>query len=143
VISAVDRSGDSDKEFRGLDFAALKFPSDGLSIGTLRERHRELFDRGFADWGDAQPKFFLEADKGLHAGDIVGHTLFCERFVAIAAYADARGIDPPQLDELPGVKEDLAEFYVRYGLASGPQHAAQLIRDIERQGAELAKHPRR
>jgi hypothetical protein len=65
--------------------------------------------------------------------------LFCERLVLTFAFAGARGMEPPKLD-LSSFREDLIKQYIRYDIASGIHHAEQLIRDVERQGVELAAH---
>jgi len=134
MISLGDNKETPEEHYRGLDFSGLSFPSDGLSISTLRKLRPELFDKGFGDGEDAQPKFFFE---GRYSEDVIANMLFCERLIATFAYADARRMDQPRYD-LPVFKNELATLYVRYGIASGSHHAEQLIRDIERQGIALA-----
>jgi hypothetical protein len=101
--------------------------------------HADLFDKGFAEEHDAaQPQFFIASDKAGHAGDVIGNMLFIERLLATAAFARARGMNGPHAD-IEDYKRELASLYQRYSLAKGDKHAAQLIRDIERQGAVLAQ----
>jgi hypothetical protein len=144
MISLANTSGDSDEHFKLLDLSGLRFPSDRLSIRVLRERHPDLFDLGFADADDSQPRFFFDSDKKGHAEDTVGSMLQAERMIAVSAYAARAGIAPRKLYvSIDDVKEQLSGLYVEYGIASGSHHAAELIRDIERQAVELAnqRHP--
>lgn len=138
MIARKETGDEADKHFKHLDFSGFTFPSDGLTIGALREKHRELFDKGFSMEEDAQPRFFFDPT---FSGEIVANILFCERLVATCAYAEARGMRWPDC-EIEGIRGFLLTHYPRYGLASGPQHAEQLIRDIEGQGTELAKQRR-
>lgn len=136
MIALAGKGESPEEHFKKLDFSGFTFPSDGLSVGILRKKHSALFDNGFDDGEDAQPEFFFNAK---YSEDIVGNMLFCERLIATFAYAGARGMEPPQcVLPVPTFKNDLSKLYVRYGIASGPHHAEQLIRDIERQGVELA-----
>lgn len=130
---------DSGDAFRDLDLSGIHFPSDNISIGILRKEFPALFDIGFASFGDnAQPKFFLKSGHAGHAEDMLANLLYCERVVAVSAYAEAKGIDGLDCD-LSDLKDDLMDQYTRYNIASGVHHAEQLIRDIERQAAQLAK----
>jgi len=137
MIAVTPQNGHSDEHFRRLDMSGLSFPSDKISIEMLRRHHPASFDVGFGSGKEAQPKFFFIPEKTDHAESVLANMLFCERLVAASAYADARGIDRPE-DELDEFKEELVELYLRYQLATGKHHAAELIRDIERQGAALA-----
>lgn len=134
MIAVVGTGESPEEHFKRLNFSDLTFPSDGLSIGILRKKHPSLFDEGFDDGDGAQPLFFFNAK---HSEDNLANMLFGERLIATFAYALARSMEPPDC-ELSLFKNDLSKLYVRYGIASGPHHAEQLIRDIERQGAELA-----
>ncbi|HEX3997489.1 MAG TPA: hypothetical protein VHX65_02950 [Pirellulales bacterium] len=66
--------------------------------------------------------------------------LYCERFIAVSAYAEVKGIAGPnnEFADLADLKESVIELYTQYKIASGIHHAEQLIRDIERQAAQLA-----
>jgi hypothetical protein len=128
---------EADREFEQLDFSGMRFPSDQLTIGTLRRVNWALFDKGLYGESDGQPRYFFDAEKADHAGDDVGNILYCERMIAASAYAAARGISPPDA-EIEILEDDLAERYCKYALATGPAHASELIRDIERQGHQMA-----
>ena len=118
-----------------LDLSGLQFPSDSLTIRSFRLKHPELFDRGFGDDDEMQPLFFLDG----HAEHTVGNMLYVERLVAAAAFAKAAGISPFKLPvAVEDLEEGLAKQYVEYGVATGPHHAAELIRGIESQGRGLA-----
>lgn len=131
----------SERIYRKLDLSGLHFPSDSLTIRILRTAHGELFDQGVSiGGGDEQPQFFFKSRyQDGHSGTEVGNLLYLERVIAAFAFATAAGIDPPSGQvSIKDFKDELAERYVRYGLASGPKHAAELIRGIERQGRGLA-----
>lgn len=131
-----DKSGG---HYRELDLSGIRYPSDALSIAVLRQKYSASFDKGF---DELQPRFFLKPRQGGHAEDVLGGLLCCERFVALFAYADATGVECPLR---PGFdfKEELADLYMGMGIASGPHHAAELIRGIEQQAVQLAnqRHP--
>ena len=71
--------------------------------------------------------------------DGVGAMLFCERLIATFAYAQAKGIDGPKDWNLDEFKDELIDYYREFKLATGINHASEMIRDIERQGKELAQ----
>jgi hypothetical protein len=126
---------EDEPSFKKLDFSRIRFPSDNLTIGTIRRVHSGLFDTGFEtgmlhNFGD----FSLPE----HHGDGVEMLLFLERLLVVGGYADRRGIYWPAGYDPDATREDLAGLYCTYGLASGPQHAEQLIRDLMRDGALLA-----
>ena len=125
-----------------LDLADIKFPSDAITIADLRKLRPMSFDFGFAPEDADQPRFFFEADHGQQAGDVLGGMLFAERSVAVTAYAKAEGL-PPREEDYISLREALIEAYQRYKIASGPQHAEQLVRDIEQQAATLSTNRQR
>lgn len=139
MIALARRGGNEGGRFPTLDLSGVRFPSDNLTIRTLRQARPDLFDIGIGNGDNAQPKFFFHASHGGHATDTVAAMLFCERLIATDAYAAAKGVDGvytgTTIDEF---KEELTQLYARYGISHGPLHAAELIRDIERQGAALA-----
>jgi hypothetical protein len=139
MVEDAGNAGESETEFKQLDFSGIRFPSDRLTIAMLRNEHPDLFDLGFHPGEEAQPKYFLQASHGGHAEDGIGNLLFCERLVATWAYAEARGIAGPKDWDLCTFKDELVDYYRKYGLASGIKHAAELIRDVERQGQLLAQ----
>jgi hypothetical protein len=127
-----------------VDFSDIEFPSDRISIKTLRKLHPDLFDKGFADEhneGD-QPQFFYNDHNGYQL-ERLAEVLFYERVIAAAAYAKAAGLELPErfeTDELvPSAKEWLERYYKEYGVADGPSTTKELIRGIERQARKLAK----
>lgn len=124
-------------DFSKVDLSGLRFPSDQISIAFLRRKHPALFDVGFGEGHYAQPQFFFLSSQFGHAEDLLANMLHCERRIAIAAYADAKGMSALDGD-IGEFKEELAELYIRYEIASGRHSAEQLIRDIERQGQDLA-----
>lgn len=123
------------KGYQSIDFSGIDFPSDGLTLGQIRQRHRALFDRGMRGF---QPSFFWEAEKPQHSRETIGGLLYAERLVCCCAFALADATPAPACD-IHAVKERLAEQYVGYGIARGEHHAQQLIRGLERQGVALAQ----
>lgn len=139
MIALVKRGGNEGGRFPTLDLSGVRFPSDDLTIRTLRQTHSDLFDIGIVNGENAQPKFFFHSSHGGHATDTVAAMLYCERLIATDAYAAAKGVDGMETGAtLDDFKEELTKLYARYGISNGPHHAAELIRDIERQGAALA-----
>lgn len=133
--------------YNRLDFSAISFPSDRLTIQTLRRLYPNLFDQGLERKGELQPHFFsLTAPQSRQAFEpgvtMLESMLFAERLVAAFAYGRARGWPDPENWEgeigLQGFKEDLARFYETLQLASGPQAAAELIRNFEAEARSLA-----
>jgi hypothetical protein len=127
---------EDDPSFEKLDFSGIRFPSDNLKIGEIRRVHSDRFDKGF-DAAQALPNFSSFGAPG-HHGDGSGMLLFLERLMVTGAYADRKGVFWPIGFDPEAMREDLAALYCTYGLARGPRHAAQLIRDLEREGARLA-----
>jgi hypothetical protein len=128
------------ESFRQLDFRDVKFPSDVLTVGAVRKRHWMLFDDGFGEGDEAQPRFFLDGERGGHSGDVLGHLLFSERAVATCTYADAAGVRRPHCD-FDGHRQELQKLYQRYGLAAGRAEARLLVREVEEEGQKLARSP--
>ena len=128
-----------ESEFKALDFSSLKFPSDKLTVATLRRQHPDLFDMGFSTWDDAQPKYFLHRDKDHYLEKGLAGMLFDERLLATCGYAEAKGIERPGNWSMVECQERLVDYYRRYQLATGLNHALELVRDVERQGRSLAQ----
>lgn len=121
-----------------IDLTKIDFPSDGLTIKTLRRLHPDHFDT------EPEACHRLVEDVADRANQGLMTMLHAERMVAEGAFLQARGVQchPAYLEDRQGFTKDAADFYVHYGLASGPQHAQQLIRGIESQAAEQAQqHP--
>ncbi len=125
-----------------LDLTKIAFPSDSLTVKKLREVLPRYFD-------NPSRGPFVEANGEWEA------MLSFERWIAELAFDAARGETISQFDamrgltlsqsiqrrrnELESYKEDLQELYVKYGLASGPHHVEQLVRDIETQAQNQAQ----
>jgi hypothetical protein len=117
-------------EIPKINFSRIDFPSDALSIKSLRRAHSPEFDV------DIEPGFFL-GDKG-HGPDILTDLLQIEHLIAEAAYCRSMGIPPREsLDE--DYIEELSRIYIKYGIASGQHHVEQLIRSIETQATGQAR----
>lgn len=123
--------------FAELNFQNVQFPSDEISVRRLREINPAGFDAGFHEGSRSQPVYLLRPEERGNVTDHLGNMLFCERYLVTYAYALARGINPPD-GEYEGLRENLAQLYVQYRVASGPQHAEQLMRDLETRGRQIA-----
>lgn len=112
------------------DFTRIAFPSDRIAIKDLRRLFPTQFDQREGEFDD-----FIDHHTQLH------ELLRRERSTAIRAMAGALGISREQGDRFRAETDrtDLIELYVLYGLASGPHHAEQLIRDIEAQASAQAR----
>jgi hypothetical protein len=120
-----------------IDFTKIDFPSDGLTIKTLRRLHPDDFDT------EPDACHRLVEDVAGRANQNLMTMLDAERFVAQAAFAKASSVQwtPGDIEDAQISAARAATLYVHYGLASGPQHAQQLIRGIETQAAEQARQP--
>ena len=127
-----------------VDFSPIEFPSDRISIKTLRQVHPDLFDKGFADEhnDDDQPQFFYNDHHGSQL-ERLAEMLHYERLIAADAYAKATGLEMPERVEASelvlSAKEDLERHYKHFGIADGPNETKELTRGIERQARALAK----
>lgn len=124
-----------------LDYSKIKFPSDNITIGMMRKLHPKEFD---AEWWSCTGVFGhrAPASTGQSQTSIdMNEMLYGERAVAERGWVKASRVtlDPAWLEEVNGGAEPLPKLYIKYGLARGPQHAEQLIRNIESQAAALAK----
>jgi hypothetical protein len=114
-----------------LDLTKIAFPTDRLSIKDLRKRFPAEFDGA-----DERVQF-----SGTKLGDELEATLQLERDIARWTFEVALGkassdwVKKYEIDP----REDVAKALIDYGLASGPHHAAQQIRDIESQAISQAK----
>ena len=127
-----------------VDFSTIEFPSDRISIKTLRQIHPELFVKGFADEHneDDQPQFFYNDHHGSQL-ERLAEMLHYERLIAAAAYAKTAGLQLPEeieaSESVLAAKDDLERHYKQFGIVAGPNETQELIRSIERQARALAK----
>jgi hypothetical protein len=114
-----------------VDLTKINFPTDRLSIKRLRERCPNDFDAA-----DDRVKFF-----GTALGDDLTATLQLERTIARMTFDVAMGrtsanwVNDYDFDP----REIVAQSLIEYGLATGPHHAQQQVRDIEAQAVAQAK----
>lgn len=115
-----------------IDYTSISFPSDRITVRDIRKAHPDLIDVE----GD---HFFGEPE----AADTVGNVILLERLLARAAFEAALGKSGNVINERglsrADCLEDLAPLYATYGVASGPEHTEQLVRDFEAQAAAQAK----
>jgi len=138
MISRANGPNESYSDSVDVDLSGIQFASDSISIRFLRQRFPELFDKGFEEGHGAQPKFFFNSTDAGHAEAVLAHLLHCERRIAVSAYLKTKGLPPLECD-IDEFKDELIDLYVRYEFATGRHAAEQLIREIERQGQELAR----
>jgi hypothetical protein len=139
MIALVRRGGSGSSDFPTVYLSTVRFPSDNLTIRVLRQAHPDAFDvlsKGESD----QPKFFFQPTHFDHVDSTVAAMLYWERMLAVNAYTAAAGIKGVDTGfSHADITDELTQFYTRYRLASGPHHAAQLIRDFEQEAAALGK----
>jgi len=137
---------DNDPTLDYLDYTSIAFPSDNLTIGKLRKLYPDRFDVegcAFTDY------FAVNAGMDRRGARPDEEWLFAmlsaERYLARHAYEDALGKTWTCVTELGDTRDESAEglgkYYIHFGIASGPQHADQLIRAFEAQAAAQAKPP--
>jgi len=115
-----------------LDIAKIAFPTDRLSIKDLRK----LFPAEF-DGPDERVEFFGVGGRGQDLEAV----LQLEREIARKTFEVALGRAPSDWAEKYEIdpREDVAKSLIEYGLASGPNQAEQMIREIEAQATAQAK----
>jgi hypothetical protein len=122
--------------------ATLDFPSDQLKIGTLRRRFPQSFDQ--AEYHDLSSVPFIDDNDSRNPSERLRQRLYDlldgDRQVALNALVKAEGSTRTDWMYTPEEqRERLIELYQDFGLAEGPEHAKQLIRDLESAAAALAK----
>jgi hypothetical protein len=131
-------------EYDYVDYTLIRFPSDRLTIGTMRRLHPNYFDVERAPFERA-----LAITPDEDSVDVdepqIGQILFIERMLALNAFEQVHQqfttANFMGSKDKPGFVDDLVKFYVRYGIASGRKSALELIRDIETQAASQATGP--
>lgn len=124
------------------DYSALDFPSDTLSIETLRRLYPHHFDTTDASMLMA----LLKEKNGNPIIDLID-MIHTERELAELVYHHA--------DKTPGkysketklwakreigyMKNTLSRCYAQFDISSGPHETAELIRSIKSQAAEQAR----
>lgn len=122
-----------------IDWTAIEFPSDRLTLGAIRKQHVDLL---------------VDADRGAHVQYSQFDTfpmLAAEMDIAAVAYARAAGLPDPFAhlhEEVAGMKSRpamvavLDNAYQKYGLSSGPQLTEHLVRGIEAAAEKQASEVR-
>jgi hypothetical protein len=111
-----------------LDWSKIEFPSDRLTVGTIRRRHPEVFTR--PDHGIAESLIRLLAF------DILSN----EMDLAALAFAQSGGSAPPDLlVSRQEIVQTLLADYEAVGLGAGPASRQALIEKIESDAAILAR----
>lgn len=118
-----------------IDHAAIRYPSDKVTVGQLRARQPELLN------GLSGPPF---TSKPISVLDIVA-TMALEQKLAEKAFATAARLADPDPDPLAGrgeIIDMLNEDYCRYGISSGLRQTREHVRAFEGAAANQAKAPR-
>jgi hypothetical protein len=111
-----------------VDLTSIEFPSDRLSILDVRK----LFPQHL----DSPPSSETKAPS---LDDLLGTLVGVERKLAESAFDAASGRTGRWARYRDSQREALASEYVRFGLAQGPNHADQLIRDFEARAANQSR----
>jgi hypothetical protein len=126
-----------------IDFGALDFPSDALSVKRLRHIFPELFEEGSLTGGYGGFFFPLGHERPPYLV-LLNNLLSAER--TLADYAFYNALDPypsETLDEechwcAEKARSRLQQLYLDFKLADSPETARLLIRHVEEQGTEQA-----
>lgn len=125
-----------------IDLTRVAFPSDALSIATLRRRYPDDFDGHFLPVQTCGP-FFGEVGFRRDWHDRLHELLGAERLVAMGAFHHARGDTDPfadgERDDVLAARATLESLYPAFGLCDGPETARVLIDRIERQAIAAAR----
>jgi hypothetical protein len=119
-----------------IDLDRLDYPSDAITIRHLRRLFPQEFLGHQAESGT--PNSLDPSDNGI----AFDHMLMFERELAARSFDKALGRkekhDPITTDE--ELREYLEGFYTTgFQIAQGPQHARQMLRDLESAAAEQAR----
>lgn len=117
-----------------IDYSSISFPSDSVTVATIRRVHPGRFDiedgrrfRGVQD----DPDFSL------------GTAMYLERLLARAAFETASGGPGDHLAGSGLTRDDclrdLTHFYRTYGVADGRHQVDQLVRRVETQAADQVR----
>ena len=127
-----------------IDYTPIAFPSDNLTVGKLRKLYPDRFDvegAGHRDFFSAN----AWGDKKQPDEEWLAAMLSAERYLARHAFELACGKTSTCLTQLGDTRdesaEELGQYYIHFGLASGPHHAEQLIRAFEAQAAAQGRAP--
>jgi hypothetical protein len=117
-----------------LDLSKFDFPTDMLTIKDLRLLYPgHLDNRSVTSMDQLREGSVYEKLAALISE---------ERIIAIDIYDQARGKKRPfslRGADLKSALEELAEEYIKFGLASGPAHAKQLARSVKSQALQQAE----
>jgi hypothetical protein len=125
-----------------IDFAAIDYPTDRLTVKMMRQRTPHAFDV------EPQPEWaYLVTEKRsrfprISMDDVFAHAIDSERQLAEWAFKKALG-KPVEDPEFPSDRETTLEClgsdYIKWGLARGEHEAQELLRGLEAQAAAQAR----
>jgi hypothetical protein len=104
-----------------IDLLKIDFPTDRLTIKAIRQRFPVIDADRLNDFDDIELPGLLSLERDLAKAAF--DAVFGRRTVLMSG--EEKGM--------------LARVYARYGLASGPQHARQLIRAFQQAAADQAR----
>jgi len=108
-----------------IDLTAINFPSDKLTFLQIRRAYPRNVDS-------------LRSEKQNSLDDILSGLIDVERKFAEVSFDDALKRANRWTPYWESQRESLAYGYIEFGLAKEPEHAEQLIRDIETQARQQA-----
>jgi hypothetical protein len=126
-----------------INFAAIRFPTDQLTVADLRRIYPQSFDMS-VPLGATKRGYGRQSIE-----DTLGDIIDAERVIANLAFKQLLGI-PLTVEEEQKTRHDhldnLASSYIDLKLVSGEHEAMQVVREIERQAVAQAErfhgHPR-
>jgi hypothetical protein len=126
-----------------IDFAAIDYPTDKLTVKQLRQRTPHAFDvEPRPEWGtyivtDNRSRF-----RRMTMDNVLGHVVDSERQLAEWAFKKALGQPVPDWDlssERDTTMDNLSSEYIKWGLARGEHEANEMLRGIEAQATAQAR----
>jgi hypothetical protein len=126
-----------------IDFAAIDYPSDKLTVKMLRNRNPHAFDiEPRQEWGPYRVTESRSRFPRMSMDDVLGHAVDSERQLAEWAFKQALG-QPIDLEFWREKREEtwevLSTEYVKWGLARGEHEAHEMLRRIEAQAEAQAR----
>lgn len=117
-----------------IDFSALAFPSDRITVADLRRVHPNRFNPPLGQAFNA-----LETDRTFGLND----ALYLERLLAAQEYERAAGQPGSSTRASEQMSRDscigtLTRLYQQYGLATGRKQTELLVKKLEVQAAKQA-----
>jgi hypothetical protein len=126
-----------------IDFAAIDYPTDKLTVKMMRQRSPHAFDtEPRPEWGPYIVTESRSRFRRMSMDKVISHAVDSERKLAEWAFKKALG-QPVEDRGFPGDRETtlecLSSDYIKWGLARGEHEASEMLRSIEAQAVAQAR----